>query len=46
METFRAQNEREAAWVDVLSEAEQQILVMLLNKLITKRSQFDMRDRN
>ncbi|AKE91735.1 MULTISPECIES: MarR family winged helix-turn-helix transcriptional regulator [Rhodococcus] len=46
VETFRAQNEREAAWVDVLTEAEQQILVMLLNKLITKRSRFDMRDRN
>ncbi|MCK8670492.1 MarR family winged helix-turn-helix transcriptional regulator [Rhodococcus sp. HM1] len=45
-EAFRAQNEREAAWVEVLTEAEQQILVMLLNKLITNRSQFDVRGRN
>ncbi|MBM7459135.1 MarR family winged helix-turn-helix transcriptional regulator [Rhodococcus coprophilus] len=46
VEVFAAQNEREAAWVDVLSETEQQILVMLLNKLITNRSQFDVRGRN
>lgn len=46
VETFRAQNEREAAWTDVLTDAEQQILVMLLNKLITDRSQFDIRGRN
>ncbi|MEU5841616.1 MarR family winged helix-turn-helix transcriptional regulator [Rhodococcus sp. NPDC047139] len=45
-ETFRAQNEREEAWVEVLSPTEQQILVMLLNKLITNRSQFDVRGRN
>ncbi len=46
VEAFAAQNERELAWVDVLSDAEQQILVMLLNKLITNRSQFDVRGRN
>ncbi len=45
-EAFRVQNEREEAWVEVLTEAEQQILVMLLNKLITNRSQFDVRGRN
>lgn len=44
-ETFAAQNARESAWVDVLTEAEQQILVMLLNKLITDRNQFDVRGR-
>lgn len=44
-ETFATQNARESAWVDVLTEAEQQILVMLLNKLITDRSQFDVRGR-
>ena len=46
VEVFAAQNEREAAWVDVLSETEQQILVMLLNRLITNRDQFDVRGRN
>ncbi|WP_132474370.1 MarR family winged helix-turn-helix transcriptional regulator [Rhodococcus sp. SMB37] len=46
VEAFGAQNERELAWVDVLSDAEQQILVILLNKLITNRSQFDVRGRN
>ena len=46
VEAFREQNEREHAWVSVLSEAEQRILVMLLDKLITNRSQFDVRGRN
>ncbi|UGQ58675.1 MarR family winged helix-turn-helix transcriptional regulator [Rhodococcus pyridinivorans] len=45
-DSFRAQNEREEAWVEVLTPTEQQILVMLLNKLITNRSQFDVRGRN
>lgn len=45
VETFGEHNEREKAWVDVLTEAEQHILVMLLNKLITDRSQFDVRGR-
>lgn len=46
VEAFREQNEREHAWVSVLSEAEQRILVMLLDKLISNRSQFDVRGRN
>ncbi|WP_019144521.1 MarR family winged helix-turn-helix transcriptional regulator [Aeromicrobium massiliense] len=43
-ETFRAQNEREAAWVDVLTPDEQETLVGLLNKLVTARD-FGVRDR-
>ncbi|WP_020499474.1 MarR family winged helix-turn-helix transcriptional regulator [Sciscionella marina] len=46
VEVFRAQNAREVEWCDVLTEAEQRILVMLLNKLITNRDQFDVRGRN
>ncbi|MER7015087.1 MarR family transcriptional regulator [Saccharopolyspora sp. NPDC000359] len=46
VEVFRAQNEREHEWTSVLTEAEQRILVMLLNKLITNRDQFDVRGRN
>jgi MarR family transcriptional repressor of emrRAB len=46
VETFRAHNEREYEWVNVLSETEQRILVMLLDKLITKRDQFDVRGRS
>lgn len=45
-ETYREHNEREYAWASVLTEAEQHILVMLLNKLITNRSEFDVRGRN
>lgn len=45
-ETYREHNEREYAWASVLTEAEQHILVMLLDKLITNRSQFDVRGRN
>ncbi|BCN46265.1 MarR family transcriptional regulator [Rhodococcus hoagii] len=44
--TYREHNEREYAWASVLTEAEQHILVMLLDKLITNRSQFDVRGRN
>jgi DNA-binding MarR family transcriptional regulator len=36
--TFREHNEREFGWTSVLSVEEQRILVMLLNKLITGRS--------
>jgi DNA-binding MarR family transcriptional regulator len=43
-ETFRAQNERETAWVDVLTADEQDTLVALLNKLVTARD-FGVRDR-
>ncbi|WP_338888576.1 MarR family winged helix-turn-helix transcriptional regulator [Rhodococcus sovatensis] len=46
VETFTEQNEREHAWTSVLTEPEQRILVMLLTKLITNRSQFDVRGRN
>jgi len=46
IEVFRAQNEREHEWASVLTEAEQRILVMLLDKLITNRDQFDVRGRN
>jgi DNA-binding MarR family transcriptional regulator len=43
---FRAQNEREHEWTSVLTETEQRILVMLLDKLIGNRDQFDVRGRN
>ncbi|MDJ0394165.1 MarR family transcriptional regulator [Rhodococcus sp. G-MC3] len=43
---FRQQNDREHAWASVLTEPEQRILILLLNKLITDRSQFDVRGRN
>ncbi len=43
---FAEQNERENAWASALTEPEQRILVMLLTKLITNRSQFDVRGRN
>ncbi len=43
---FRVHNEREHEWTSVLTETEQRILIMLLNKLITNRNQFDVRGRN
>lgn len=43
---FRVHNEREHEWASVLTETEQRILIMLLNKLITNRNQFDVRGRN
>jgi DNA-binding MarR family transcriptional regulator len=46
LEEFRAQNEREHQWTGVLTETEQQILIMLLDKLIANRDQFDVRERN
>jgi DNA-binding MarR family transcriptional regulator len=42
---FREHNEREFGWASVLTEAEQRILVMLLDKLITGRAGFDVRGR-
>ncbi|MFB4318238.1 MarR family winged helix-turn-helix transcriptional regulator [Actinomadura sp. 21ATH] len=45
LEVFRAQNEREHQWTEVLTETEQEILVMLLGKLIAHRDQFDVRER-
>jgi MarR family transcriptional repressor of emrRAB len=46
VEVFREQNGREFAWTNVLTEAEQRILLLLLNKLITDRHQFDVRERS
>jgi DNA-binding MarR family transcriptional regulator len=45
VDVFREHNEREAGWTDALTEAEQRILVMLLDKLITARRGFDARNR-
>ncbi|WP_026453390.1 MarR family winged helix-turn-helix transcriptional regulator [Saccharomonospora iraqiensis] len=42
---FGEQNERERDWVDVLSAEEQRILVMLLDKLVSGREDFDVRGR-
>ncbi|WP_236795137.1 MarR family winged helix-turn-helix transcriptional regulator [Amycolatopsis sp. GM8] len=44
VEVFREQNEREHEWASVLTEAEQRILVLLLDKLITHQ-RFDVRTR-
>ncbi|MFF5262117.1 MarR family winged helix-turn-helix transcriptional regulator [Actinomadura viridis] len=46
LEVFRAQNEREHQWTGVLTETEQRILIMLLDKLIANRDQFDVRERS
>ncbi|RZQ60973.1 MarR family winged helix-turn-helix transcriptional regulator [Amycolatopsis suaedae] len=46
VEVFGRQNRREHEWTSVLTEAEQRILVLLLNKLITNRDQFDVRGRS
>ncbi|WP_409179335.1 MarR family winged helix-turn-helix transcriptional regulator [Amycolatopsis sp. VS8301801F10] len=43
LEVFEAQNEREAGWVEVLTEAEQRVLVLLLDKLISGRAGFATR---
>lgn len=43
---FERQSEREQAWVAALTPAEQHILVMLLNKLIAGRTDFDVRTRS
>ncbi len=46
LETFAAHNERERRWADVLTDAEQHILIMLLDKLIAGREAFDARERS
>ncbi|GAA1194166.1 MarR family winged helix-turn-helix transcriptional regulator [Prauserella alba] len=46
VEVFRVHNEREDEWAGVLSPEEQRILIMLLDKLVTNRDQFDVRGRN
>jgi MarR family transcriptional regulator, negative regulator of the multidrug operon emrRAB len=43
---FQEQSKREQAWVGALTPAEQHILVMLLNKLIAGRTDFDVRTRS
>lgn len=43
---FEEQNEREQAWASVLTDAEQEVLIMLLDKLIANRNDFDVRGRN
>ncbi|GAB3289225.1 MarR family winged helix-turn-helix transcriptional regulator [Parasphingorhabdus pacifica] len=46
VDVFRDHNEREHEWASVLTEAEQRVLIMLLDKLITNRDQFDVRGRD
>jgi DNA-binding MarR family transcriptional regulator len=46
VEVFREHNEREHGWASALTEEEQRILIMLLEKLISARRQFDIRGRN
>ncbi|MBT2206614.1 MULTISPECIES: MarR family winged helix-turn-helix transcriptional regulator [Actinomadura] len=46
LDIFTGQNERERQWASVLTEAEQQILIMLLDKLIAGRDRFDVRERS
>ncbi|GAA4328425.1 DNA-binding MarR family transcriptional regulator [Actinomadura luteofluorescens] len=46
LEIFAGQNERERQWADVLTETEQRMLVMLLDKLIAGRGSFDVRERS
>ncbi|GAA4238193.1 MarR family transcriptional regulator [Actinomadura meridiana] len=46
LSVFTEQNERERQWADVLTETEQQMLIMLLDKLIAGREGFDVRERS
>ncbi|MCP2251656.1 DNA-binding transcriptional regulator, MarR family [Prauserella aidingensis] len=46
VDVFRAHNEREHEWAGALTPEEQRILIMLLDKLVTHRDQFDVRGRN
>ncbi|GLW64352.1 putative HTH-type transcriptional regulator MarR [Actinomadura rubrobrunea] len=46
LEVFAAQNARELEWTDALTETEQRILIMLLDKLIEGRRRFDVRERS
>lgn len=43
---FHEQSDREQAWVGALTPAEQHVLVILLNKLIAGRTDFDVRTRS
>jgi DNA-binding MarR family transcriptional regulator len=38
VDVFRAQNERELSWTEVLTDEEQRTLIALLNKLITRHA--------
>src|SRR5690606_37257284 len=46
LEVFAAQNERERQWAGVLTETEQRMLIMLLEKLIEGRHRFGVRERS
>lgn len=46
LEVFHAQNARETEWAGLLTETEQEILIMLLDKLIASRGHFDVRERS
>jgi DNA-binding MarR family transcriptional regulator len=43
---FDEQNERENTWASALTDIEQDLLIMLLDKLIANRDDFDVRGRN
>jgi DNA-binding MarR family transcriptional regulator len=46
LDVFAGQNERERQWAGVLTETEQRMLIMLLDKLIDGRNRFDVRERS
>ncbi|MFF4242369.1 MarR family winged helix-turn-helix transcriptional regulator [Actinomadura geliboluensis] len=46
LEIFAAQHERERQWAGTLTETEQRMLIMLLDKLIAGRTSFDARERS
>ncbi|MEU9017414.1 MarR family winged helix-turn-helix transcriptional regulator [Actinomadura sp. NPDC048394] len=46
LEIFAGQHERERQWAGVLTETEQRMLIMLLEKLIEGRHAFDVRERS
>ncbi|GAA0589252.1 MarR family winged helix-turn-helix transcriptional regulator [Actinomadura livida] len=46
LDVFAEQNERERQWAGVLTETEQRMLIMLLDKLIDGRTRFDVRERS
>lgn len=45
-DTFREQNRRESSWASVLTDIEQDLLVMLLEKLMSQREQVGAKARN
>jgi DNA-binding MarR family transcriptional regulator len=46
LDIFAGQHERERQWAGVLTETEQRMLIMLLDKLIEGRHRFDVRERS